>query len=82
MDNGNSGRIASAKSRFNIVDVIVIVLALLLVFAFFWAFDPFGWFSSSEAQEPISLYYTVEIKGLMGVLPSYSSAMVSAPSET
>ena len=64
MDNGNSGRIASAKSRFNIVDIIVIVLALLLVFAFFWAFDPFGWFSSPEAQEPISLYYTVEIKGV------------------
>ena len=63
MENNVNKKI-SVKSRFNIVDIIVILIAAAIVFGFFWAFDPFDWFDGSVDFRDTSISYVVEIKGV------------------
>ena len=55
--------IKTIKGKFNIVDVIVIALALLLVFTALFIFDPFDWVAPIDRRE-VAVTYVIEISGV------------------
>ena len=69
MEN-NINKKNSVKSRFNIVDIIVILIAAAIVFGFFWSFDPFDWFDGGVDFRDAAISYVVEIKGVDNELVS------------
>ena len=58
-----TNKLVNKKGKFNIVDVLVIVLVCLFIFGAFVVFDPFDWFAEAERRE-VSISYVVEIKGI------------------
>ena len=55
--------IKTIKGKFNIVDVIVIALALLLIFTALFIFDPFDWVAPIDRRE-VAVTYVIEISGV------------------
>ena len=64
MDNKrNSQATASKKGRFNIIDLLLIVMIFVIVGSLILMFDPFSFFKG-ESTENVTLRYTVEIKNV------------------
>lgn len=62
MEN-NTNKPESKSGRFNIIDALIIVIALLLVLGAMWIFDPFELFGD-DAVRDVRISYTVEIKDI------------------
>ncbi len=62
MEN-NTNKPESKSGRFNIIDALIIVIALLLVLGAMWIFDPFELFGDDTVREA-RISYTVEIKDI------------------
>lgn len=60
MEN-NISRTEVKKGKFNIIDVLVIVIILLLALGAMWMLDPLGLFPN-ESVKDVMISYTVEIK--------------------
>ena len=52
------------KTRFNIVDAIVIVAVLTFIALFVFVLDPFAWFKDDAYYKETQMTYVVEIKGV------------------
>lgn len=64
MDNKrNSQNSGTKKGRFNIVDLLLILLILVIVGALLLMFDPFSLLSKNNSEN-VTLRYTVEIKNI------------------
>lgn len=59
MEN-NTNRTEKKKGRFNVIDVLVIVILLLVAFVTAWILDPIGLFPN-DTQRDMSIRYTVEM---------------------
>ena len=68
--NGNNGSTATKASnkkktgKFNIIDFLLIVLALLIVAAIIYVFLPDSWLRNAIADETVEIQYTIELQGV------------------
>ena len=64
MDNKRNVNTATLKKgRFNIIDLLLIILILVIVGSLILMFDPFSFFAKGSS-ESVTLRYTVEIKNV------------------
>ena len=74
MDNKRKLRGATEKSgRFNIVDLLLVILSLAIIGALLLMFDPFSFFAKDATRE-VKLRYTVEIKDVSNEMKNNVSA--------
>ena len=67
MDNKRNSTGAKKSGRFNLVDLFLVLLILVIVSALLVMFDPFSLASKQTSQE-VTLRYTVEIKDVSNEL--------------
>ena len=64
MDNKrNSQAVAAKKGRFNVIDLLLIILIFVIIGSLILVFDPFAFFKKGSTEN-VTLRYTVEIKNV------------------
>ena len=65
--NNESGIISKSNSnkvRFNFIDVLLIIIALLVVVTIIYVLLPTSWINNLLADDTVSIEYTIEIQGV------------------
>lgn len=63
-ESGIISKVNSNKARFNFIDVLLIIIALLVVVTIIYVLLPTSWINNLLADDTVSIEYTIEIQGV------------------
>ena len=63
-DTGLKSKSRSNAGRFNLIDLLLIIIALVMVAAVVYVFLPTSWIKGVLSDDSISIQYTIEIQGV------------------
>lgn len=67
MNNSSNGNAAVKKKRsgrFNFIDFLLIIIAILIILTVIYVFAPFSWIKKLTSDQTRNIQYTVEISGV------------------
>lgn len=64
MKNNNTNQSAQKNHKFNIVDLSLVIILLVVALGVFLWFDPLDWFEDEDPIQEKTILYTVEIKNM------------------